>query len=348
MKPKRIRRINHPGIGNNPYLIKFAKLIDSAVNYVILAVLVILPAFAGYALWDSGRIYHTADSRQYEVYKPTSEADKKSFEELVALNGDVFAWLTVYGTNIDYPVVQAQDNMKYVNTGADGRFSLAGAIFLDYRNERSFTDKSSIIYGHHMTKKTMFGEIGGFRDKDVFDTHGYGNLYFDGENHGIEFFAFIHTDAYDGIILSPRTHGRADAESIDQPNVSIRSSVSQIEYTELLLSKAMHVKDVEILEDDCFILLTTCSPGTTNGRDILVGRLTEYRGVRVDTEITVLCDDGGYCTVVPIKLHGIFILIAGAMAVLYTWQRGRRETAVTRNLSHRMKILKNTGLDIEE
>ena len=287
----------------NLYLIKIAKFINSAVNYVILVILILLPAFAGYALWDSSRVYHTADRRQYETYKPASEADKKSFEELVALNGDVFAWLTVYGTNIDYPVVRGPDNMKYVNTGADGKFSLAGAIFLDYRNDKSFTDKSSIIYGHHMTKKTMFGEIGNFRDKDIFDAHGRGNLYFDGENHEIEFFAFIHTDAYDGIILSP--------------NASMR--ISQIEYIELLLAKATHTRDVEFFEDECFILLTTCSSETTNGRDILVGRLTEE--VRVEMEITVSC--GAECEVTPIKLHGILILIAGITGLAHLIRKAR-------------------------
>ncbi|MCG4817374.1 class B sortase, partial [Collinsella aerofaciens] len=73
-----------------------------------------------------------------------------SFEQLKELNPEVFGWLTVYGTNIDYPVTQGKDNWKYVNTNALGEYSLSGAIFLDYTNRKDFQDFNSILYGHHM------------------------------------------------------------------------------------------------------------------------------------------------------------------------------------------------------
>jgi len=122
---------------------------------------------------------------------------------LQAINPEVFSWLTVYGTNIDYPVAQGQDNMKYVNTNAEGKYSLSGSIFLDYNNSKDFSDFNSILYGHHMQKKTMFGEIGSFSNQYFFDSHRYGNLYYGGKDHGIEFFAFIHTSAYDDTVFTP-------------------------------------------------------------------------------------------------------------------------------------------------
>ena len=82
-----------------------------------------------------------------------------SFEELQKINPEVFGWLNIPDTHIDYPLVQAEGNSKYVNTDVKGNFSLSGSIFLDCRNHKDFSDCNHIIYGHHMQKDAMFGEL---------------------------------------------------------------------------------------------------------------------------------------------------------------------------------------------
>jgi sortase B len=233
--------------------------VNSVLNFLVLVVIVVLLVFAAYALWDARQLYQAADSANYAVYKPTEQNKGKTFKELQALNPEVFAWLTVFGTHIDYPVVQGHDNMKYVNTNAEGLYSLTGAIFLDCGNSRDFSDFNSLLYGHHMEKKAMFGEIGSFARKQVFDTCRYGNLYFDGNDHGLEFFAFVHTDAYDQALFSAKVKG----------------AEAQQDYLSDLLAKALYTRSISVLAEDRFILLATCSSSTTNGRDILVGRISD-------------------------------------------------------------------------
>ena len=239
--------------------IKVVRFINDVVNLATLIIIVLLLAFAGYALWDSSQIYREADKSYYAIYKPIPADHGKSFKELQALNAEVFAWLTIYGTNIDYPVTQGQDNMKYVTTNAEGLYSLTGSIFLDYRNSKDFSDFNSILYGHHMARKTMFGEIGDFVHRDVFDAHQYGNLFFGGEDHDIEFFAFIHTDAYNNTIFTPNVVG---------------DEARQL-YLDNLLSTATHTREINVSVNDRIVLLGTCSSTSTNGRDILVGRITD-------------------------------------------------------------------------
>ena len=228
------------------------------VNFFVLTVIVLLSAFAGYALWDSNQIFQAADKSNYAVYKPTAEDGGKSFMELRTINKEVFSWLNVYGTSIDYPVAQGENNLKYVNTNAEGQYSLSGAIFLDSDNSKSYNDFNSILYGHHMEKKAMFGEIGNFSNRDMFDIHKYGNLYFDGADHGIEFFAFVHTDAYDCAVYTSAVEGEERGP-----------------YLNGLLSKALYTRDIGVTAQDRIILLSTCSAGSTNGRDILAGRVTD-------------------------------------------------------------------------
>jgi len=245
--------------------VKAIKTFDSIVNNAILVVIVALIAFAGYSLWDSKQITRAADKSNYESYKPVAEDEGASFEQIRAVNPEVIAWLEVYGTNIDYPVVQAADNTKYVNTNALGQYSLSGAIFLDADNSKDFSDFNSVLYGHHMEKNVLFGEIGSFADKDVFESHRYGNLYVEGKDHGIEFCAYLRADAYDRSVfaaIAPENQRHGDGEKKKQ-------------YLTSIISKAMHTRDVSISDKDRLVLLVTCSTDATNGRDILIGRLTE-------------------------------------------------------------------------
>jgi sortase B len=229
--------------------------VDTAV---LIAILLLLTA-GGYAIWDSAQVHVEASAERYEKYKPAEEGEGLSFGELQAINPEVIAWLTVYGTHIDYPVAQGPDNMKYVNTDAEGGYSLSGAIFLDSRCSRDFTDFSSILYGHHMEKEALFGEIGLFADRSYFDARRYGKLYYDGRWHGLEFFAFVHADAYDGTVFRAGIEGEGEREA----------------YLGKLLSMASLTRDIGVTISERIVLLSTCSPSSTNGRDILVGRLTD-------------------------------------------------------------------------
>jgi sortase B len=120
-----------------------------------------------------------------------------------------------------------------------------------------------------MEKKAMFGELGSFADRKMFDSHRYGNLYFNEKDHGIEFFAFVHTDAYDGTVFTADVRGEARQAYLDN-----------------LLAKAIQKRDIGATIEDRILLLTTCSSASTNGRDILVGRITRelYEDTFIDSE----------------------------------------------------------------
>lgn len=236
---------------------RLIKIADHTVNLMVLVICFLLLSYGCYAMWDSQQLYEAAGTIQYEQYKPTKK-DTLSFEELKKMNPEVFGWLTVYGTNMDYPLVQGADNSKYVNTDAKGNYALSGSLFLDYRNKSDFTDFNSIIYGHHMDKQVMFGEIADFKDESYFDSHRYGKLYYGGQDHGLEFFAFLEVDA-SGAIYSPGIQGVEEAGT----------------YLNQILSASIHTRDINLTESEHLVLLSTCTSDVTNGRHVLVGRLTE-------------------------------------------------------------------------
>lgn len=93
------------------------------------------------------------------------------FNALAQTNPEVVGWIYVPGTNINYPVVQATDNSKYLNTLFDGTSNASGAIFLDYEDTApGMVDQQTTIYGHHMNDGSMFNVISGTTDQATFDS----------------------------------------------------------------------------------------------------------------------------------------------------------------------------------
>lgn len=100
-----------------------------------------------------------------------------NFEELSKVNPEIVGWLTIPGTNVDYPVVQTTDNETYLHKSFDGQDSKAGTIFLDSDSNSDFTGRNNVIYGHHMRDGSMFKDVVKFKEKDYFDEHRDAYIY---------------------------------------------------------------------------------------------------------------------------------------------------------------------------
>ena len=82
-----------------------------------------------------------------------------NFESLLAINPEVVGWIRIPGTSVNYAVVQASDNNKYLKTSLDGTWNQFGWPFMDYRNASDFTDKNTILYGHNIASGWMFADL---------------------------------------------------------------------------------------------------------------------------------------------------------------------------------------------
>lgn len=79
--------------------------------------------------------------------------------ELKKKNNDTVGWININNTNINYPFVQYTDNNFYLEHSFNKTKNSAGWIYLDYRNNKNFTDKNTVIYGHSRADKTMFSTL---------------------------------------------------------------------------------------------------------------------------------------------------------------------------------------------
>lgn len=87
---------------------------------------------------------------------PITDFNLKDFKKL---NGDTVGFLSIYGTQINYPVVKSSDNSFYLNHSFKKGENGAGWVFMDYRNDSENLDKNTIIYAHSNLDKTMFGSL---------------------------------------------------------------------------------------------------------------------------------------------------------------------------------------------
>lgn len=107
------------------------------------------------------------DDKEGEKQEETVTVD---FAALQEINPDVVAWIRIPGV-LEYPVVRGGDNSYYLNHTVQKTYNIAGSIFLDYRNERDFSDSKNIIYGHNMKDGSMFHVLRNYQDIDFFQKH---------------------------------------------------------------------------------------------------------------------------------------------------------------------------------
>lgn len=115
----------------------------------------------------------------YEDYAriPDKEVD---FEELKSVNPDIYAWITIDGTAIDYPIAHCDEETAfYLDHDVNGNSSKAGMIFTDTCNSNDLSDAMTLIYGHNMKNGTMFRGLHSFRDSEFFKEHDTLKIYMD-------------------------------------------------------------------------------------------------------------------------------------------------------------------------
>ena len=94
--------------------------------------------------------------------------------EFIKAHTEAVGWIKFEDDLISYPIMQAEDNSKYAIKDADGNDSETGAIFLDYRSSADFSDSNTIIYGHNMRDRSMFGALKNYKeDLGFLDDHKY-------------------------------------------------------------------------------------------------------------------------------------------------------------------------------
>ena len=168
-------------------------------------------------------------------------------------------WIYAPGTLIDYPIVQCSDNERYLNKLFDGRRNSSGTLFIDYRNLTKLRDPNTLIYGHHMRNKSMFGTLVFYKEQAYFESHPYMLMIDDGQIWLLEMFAGYTTTSEDHCY-----------------DIAISSERDKKQFVSEAQRKSNFLADVPVFPADRLVTLSTCAYSFENARYITIGRLIPW------------------------------------------------------------------------
>lgn len=168
------------------------------------------------------------------------------FAGMWEVNEDVYAWITVPGTVIDYPVLQhATDNTYYLNYNIDGSYGYPGCIYTENMNSKDFTDNNTVIYGHNMKNGTMFAGLHKFEDASFFEKNNTVLIYTPERQLTYTIFAaYVYDDRH--LLYSFNFADEAVYANYLNEILSMRSMNANIR------------EDVDVTAEDKIITLVTC------------------------------------------------------------------------------------------
>ena len=188
---------------------------------------------------------------------------QEKFADLYTRNHEFVGWLTVDGTNIDYPVMHTPDDEeKYLRRDFDGNSSSSGTLFVAAASDPIAPSDNVIIYGHNMKAGTMFHSLLNFEKKEYY------------EEHKLIEFDTIEEDAQYEVIAAFRT-------KIDEsdPNLykyyEFHNASSEEEFNEYVTKvKSMTPYEIEATAKygDKLITLSTCAYHAEEGRYVIVAK----------------------------------------------------------------------------
>lgn len=96
-------------------------------------------------------------------------------------NEDIYAWITVPGTVIDYPVLQHPDKLDYyLDHNVDRSSGYPGCIYSQYVNSLEWDDSNTVLYGHNMKNGSMFAGLHCYEDPEFLEENQYIYIFTEG------------------------------------------------------------------------------------------------------------------------------------------------------------------------
>lgn len=81
------------------------------------------------------------------------------FKDLINKNNETVGWIKVNNTNVNYAILQHNDNEYYLKHDINKSNNINGWVYGDFRDDFKYFGNNTIIYAHNLTNRTMFGSL---------------------------------------------------------------------------------------------------------------------------------------------------------------------------------------------
>lgn len=184
------------------------------------------------------------------------------FDSLQEKNDEIYAWIKVDGTKVDYPIVQSADDDSFYlrHSAIDKRYISSGAVYTERHNTKTFSDFVTLVYGHNGYSESMFTTLHKFKDADFFLKNEYFYIYMPQRKCTYQ------------IVSAFKYDDRHIMNSFDFQDVAVLDS-----FQKMLLSPSSSVKNVrenlktQLNSESKIIVLSTCITGQKSSRYLVCG-----------------------------------------------------------------------------
>lgn len=167
---------------------------------------------------------------------------RNKLKTLKTINSDIYGWIKIDGTRIDYPIVQGADNEYYLHYNFKKEYMYSGTLFVDCVNSKQLLEnRNTVIYGHNMTDGSMFHTLFNFRDKKFF------------ENGLVE----ITTD--DGLYIYEIFSAHVVNETDPYFATVFQTDEDFVAFAESMQSQSIYSKELAFAPEDRILTLSTCT-----------------------------------------------------------------------------------------
>lgn len=226
------------------------------VGFIICAGILI---YYGYSVKKSQKIYGELSQEYVQEEMQSTQVETASTEVLEYVspidfeqlqkkeNEDIYAWIKINNTVIDYPVLQhPEDDSYYLTHSIDGSYGYPGCIYTELFNTKTFEDPVTVLYGHYMKDGSMFTDLHKFMDRDFFEQNGEIIIYTPDREIHYQVFAAVHTDNKRILVWNNFEHEDNVASFLEEIMNTPETSTDHIR------------SDVELSAQGHYIVMQTC------------------------------------------------------------------------------------------
>lgn len=176
-------------------------------------------------------------------------------------NSDTVGWIEIEGTNINYPVLQGDDNSFYMDHNFDKQYSKFGSIFLDTNYDWDIPNSNLLIYGHNVKNRKMFQDLLNYKDQEYYEEHPTIKFTTEDEDAEYEIIAVLESKIYYKTEEDAfRYYLFINADSEEEYNKFVESSKKE----------SLYNIDKTAKYGEQLLTLSTCSYHTKDGRFAVV------------------------------------------------------------------------------
>ncbi len=197
-----------------------------------------------------------------EATGESGESNSARFAALRDQNSDFIGWISIDGTNLDFPVMYAPDNKDfYLRHDFNKEYSVYGVPYLDEKTTLGANDQSEnlIVYGHNMKTGTIFGCLTGYKKAEYYSEH-----------PRIEFDT-VYGDATYEVFAAFSIDVVADTSFVYNQYIDMDETTYN-EYLDEVISRSDVNTGIRPSYGEPLLTLSTCEYSSDNGRYVVVAR----------------------------------------------------------------------------